>query len=41
MLGVTDYEGLSGKISIEQDGSVRSLKTGMYTYTKGEFVRVE
>jgi ABC-type branched-subunit amino acid transport system substrate-binding protein len=41
MLGVRDYDGLSGRISIEQDGSVRSLKTGMYTYTKGEFVSME
>ena len=38
---VKDYQGLSGKISVDPDGAVRSLDVGMYVYTREQFVPVE
>lgn len=35
---VEDYDGLSGKITVDNDGAVRNLATSSYLYMNGEFV---
>lgn len=36
-----DYAGLSGKITVDADGAVRTLPVGMHVYDRGEFQRTE
>jgi branched-chain amino acid transport system substrate-binding protein len=41
LYGVKDFSGLSGAISMDADGAVRSIKEAMYTYNGGKLTRIE
>ncbi|RIL08589.1 MAG: hypothetical protein DCC75_08485, partial [Proteobacteria bacterium] len=37
LYSIKNYSGLSGDITIDPDGAVRTLKVGMYRYIEGQF----
>lgn len=39
--GIKDYTGLSGTITMDQDGAVRTLRIGMYSFNHGNFKNEE
>ncbi|MFN5061872.1 MAG: ABC transporter substrate-binding protein [Pseudomonadota bacterium] len=41
LYSLKNYQGLSGNISMDSDGAVRSLKVGMYKFVDGKFVDVD
>ena len=41
LYGLKGYRGLSGVISMDSDGAVRSLAVGMYRYTEGKYTKAD